>query len=301
MALLDFRKSAMKGGEIDPKAAQTWVDKAGKLLKRYDIDIPDIKSALVMADDAAKTSREFQNSALGNVLGKDPEKAIGSIFSGERALSSREVMGEIVDLLKKTKGDKAATEGLKNSFKKFIFEESMTPQGETLTFDNIYKNMKKFEPAMKMLYKPEELKSMRTARKALDIMRRGQDASGGGGGAAAEEEAIGIIPSFLRILGLKGRFAAKLLDTLGKNKNSAEKFLVKAINDPEYADLLISQARAEGAKNLINPLNYQPGVVTPVKTLGMQGLYPDQSRALTDRFGSAVNSMFGLDYNQRTP
>jgi hypothetical protein len=232
MALLDFRKSAMKGGEIDPKAAQNWVDKAGKLLKRYDIDVPDVKSALMMVEDAAKTSKEFQNSALGNVLGKNPEEVIGSIFSGERALSSREVMGEIVNLLKKTKGDKAANEGLKNAFKKFIFEESMTPQGEEMAFDTIYKNMKRFEPAMKMLYKPEELTSMRTARKALDILRRGEKGSSGLG-STAEDEVVGLIPSFLRILGLKGRFAAKVLSTLGGNKKAAEQFLMKAVNEPE--------------------------------------------------------------------
>jgi hypothetical protein len=159
--------------------------------------------------------------------------------------------------------DKRAAAGLQNAFKDFILGQIETT-AKTITDDAILspaalsKAMKKYDPAMRMLYKEDmqKYRALKNVQNAIEIQSRSARSPIGGGSDTAEN--VNVIRSIVwkLIQRIPGLNIASDVAITGASKlkqiidHSQEKrlmdFLVKASYDPELALTIMNTSKFGG-------------------------------------------------------
>lgn len=234
-------------GEVDRGKLMSWLAKNKPALTKYGLEneYSDIVKAKAAVDEATKIGMAFEKSQAAKALGGDPEKAISIIFSGRGATNSAQTAKDIMELVK---GNKAATEGVKNAFGDYAVARIQTsmkdivgnPAASVAKFNALWQ---KYAPAMRVLYQdsPQKIQSLMNMKKAYEIMIRNQRSPFGGGSDTAE--------NVMQTLAILGSPLAQTSRTATAIKAAARMFskheaalvdqvINKAIFNPEYAETL---------------------------------------------------------------
>jgi len=242
----DLLKSATnQNGDIVTSKLTSWLNRNKQSLEKYGLDFSDVEGAQNIADGAAKAAAEFEKSAASRILNSDTEKAIANAIKGNNTTKAA------MDLLNMVKGDKAATAGLQNAFADHIMRMVETtakdiannPTVSNAAFSRI---MKKYEPAMDVLYKstPEKLNALKTMQRAYEISTRNTRSAIGGGSDTAEN-VLGRL-STLTHMSRTASVVKGLATVLNKHSTKEiDKLVTRAMFDPEYADFLIRAANGK--------------------------------------------------------
>ena len=178
-------------------------------------------------------------------------------------------------------GDKQGIKGLQNSFKDFLVAKAETT-AQTITGENIIspaaiqKELAKYEPAMRELYKnePAKIQALQRVSKAIQIESRSAKSPLGGGSDTAEKLAMAQ-STFARVVNIlpgvnmATRLASMGLGSVNKlNAVEINNLVAKALYDPELAQTLALAAK-----------KYKPAVVekrinSQLMTLGLYSLKP---------------------------
>lgn len=231
-------------GDLSTAALSKWIRKNGRTLDKYGIKsaFETMEAASKTRDAASASVKEFEKSATSKMLDSDLKQALSRAFEGGGGVSAKNTGKIMSDLVDEMKGDKAALTGLENAMKDFIVETVETAQ-KTLKGDNtlspatIQKITKRFEPAMRVLYRsqPEKYKALKMMQQAVEIQSRSVS-SPIGGGSDTKELAGAALSIVKRLSGI-----GKNVPVLGKGVKLAEVGL-NAINKLEASqinDLLI--------------------------------------------------------------
>ncbi|MCK9361697.1 hypothetical protein M0Q28_05770 [Patescibacteria group bacterium] len=277
--------------EINTKQFATWVNRNRRVLEKFGIqdDFANVRDAYVALDDLKAMQVEFGKSVASKLLNADPDKAIKAAMQGAEGISGKntgETMRRLMGQLKDADGviDKKALLGLKNAFKDFIISEAETT-AKTVAGDQIIspagilKNMKKYEPAMRILYndEPQKLDALLNVQKAIEIQARSLKSPVGGGSDTFEKLSMaqGVMSRVLdRIPGLSytGRLARaglKLVSNL--NESELNKLLARAMYDPELAQTLMMAAKNQAPKEVARRINNQLVILSLGVTANKKG------------------------------
>lgn len=249
-AAYDLMQSAtdLEGNLVSSKF-NTWLKKNYFLLEKIGIqdDFMKIESAQAAANAAQDAMVSFERSAAARVLNADPERAIANSIKGNNT-------GEAATELKKmVKGDEAATKGLQRAFSDHIMDSVETTAkdiADNPTISNAAFNriMKKYKPAMRVLYRsePQKLKALETMQRVYEITARNTRSPIGGGSDTAENILTQV--SKVNMLSRPVSVAKGIFRFLKKYSDSQiDEFVNRALFDPEYADTLI-KASSKNAK-----------------------------------------------------
>lgn len=263
--------------EINTKQFATWVNRNRRVLEKFGIqrDFSDVRDAYALLDDLKATQVEFGKSVAAKLLNADPQNAIKAAMQGAEGISGKNtegIMRRIIGQLEDQNGDidKEALLGLKNAFKDFIISEAETT-AKTVAGDQvispagILKNLKKYEPAMRVLYndEPSKVDALLNVQKAIEIQARSAKSPIGGGSDTFEKAAIaqGIIGRLLdHVPGISytaklARVGLKAVSNL--NEIELNKLLARAMYDPELAQTLMMAARQQAPKEVARRINNQ--------------------------------------------
>jgi hypothetical protein len=278
-------------GEINTKQFATWVNRNRKVLEKFGIqqDFTNVRDAYVTLDDLKAMQAEFGKSVASKLLNADPQNAIRAAMQGAGNVSGKntgESMRRLMGQLKDSDGviDKEALRGLKNSFKDFIISEAETT-AKTVAGDQvispagILKSLKKYDPAMRMLYndEPSKMDALLNVQKAIEIQARSAKSPIGGGSDTFEKAAIaqGIIGRLLdHVPGISytaklARAGLKLVSNL--NESELNKLLARAMYVPELAQTLMMAAKNQAPKEVARRINNQLVILTLGVTANKKG------------------------------
>jgi hypothetical protein len=264
-------------GEINTKQFSNWVYRNRRVLEKFGInsDFESVRDAYALLDDLKLQQAEFGKSVAEKLLNADPDKAIKAAMTGAEGVSGKntgEIMRRLMGQLKGPEGviDPEALVGLKNSFKDFIITEAETT-AKTIAGDQvispagILKAMKKYEPAMRVLYndEPKKIDALLNVQKAIEIQARSAKSPIGGGSDTFEKAAIaqGIVGRLLdHVPGISytaklARAGLKAISNL--NEIELNKLLARAMYDPELAQTLMMAARQQAPKEVARRINNQ--------------------------------------------
>lgn len=262
-AMEDFFKfdllNAAKNNEtqklVHKKALNWLVKNSGKLkkLKIYE-KFKDIVNMQKTVEESIKYQDAFNKSVANRVLNADVDSFVANAFSGSKNYSKT-----ANELLKLTKGDKVAEQGLKKAFAENITRQSEASTvgffqaGETFSetafntsFAKLTSQIKKYKPAIDIIYKnePEKIKALNTVWKAYDII--GRTAKSPIGGGADTFELFGKSLDVVAGSTAPGKWYAfktirDMIDKFGKD--NVEIYLRKAMFEPDYAKVIESIAK----------------------------------------------------------
>jgi hypothetical protein len=241
--LVNSRVINAQTGEVDSKALAVWLRKNNVVLNKYGItdsfsNLKSVQSTL----DALKTEQNaFGKSVAGKILGSDPQVALKTALSGNNTGIK---MLQLVDQLG---GDKDALIGLQNAFKDMMIREAETTASDIsgdkiLSPASIVKSMKKYEPAMDVLYRdsPEKLQALRNTQQAMDIQSRAVKSPLGGGSDTAEK--LQDMSRFVRWLPMGSKLAdiGHFLAIKWGNLSASQvnSLTARALYDPDLAMIL---------------------------------------------------------------
>jgi hypothetical protein len=176
-------------GQVVGKKLSSWFAKNKSVLKKFGIDdyFSDIQKATQTADAAQTAVKEFERSAAARVLNADPTRAIANAIKGNNT-------GQVAkDLLNQIGENPAAVKGLQRAFADHIIDAAETtaktikndPKLSPAAFTRL---MKKYRPAMEVLYanEPMKLKAIDNMQQAYQIMARDTYSPIGAGSDTAE-------------------------------------------------------------------------------------------------------------------
>ncbi len=247
-----------KNGLIEPASLTNWINRNSRVLDRYGIkkDFDTAEKAHKAMQEARLSEADFTKSIAAKMLNSDPQNAIAQAFTGGEGISAKNTGDIMRNLTKRVKNNPDAKKGLENAFNDFMYQQSKTT-AETLKGDSqlskatLDKSLRKFAPAMAVLYKgqPDKIKALQTVRNAVLIMNR--TAKGVGKGPdTAEKMGINIISN---IMGMTSRipgvaYSVKLGKIgLGNIKNLNEQevndFVAKMLYDPDLAKIIEKASR----------------------------------------------------------
>jgi len=250
-AMRDYARYTLKNisfnpysGRLNPSSAFNWISKNSKVLDKL-----GVKKELL---NVAKTGKDlevsqaaldvFNKSVASKVLQADVSEIVKEAFKGSNNY------GETArGLMKMVKGDKAAEAGLKKAVAEHIYESSkITAEGFFTDFRvsnaSLTKQIKKFAPAIRALYKnePQKRKALMDVHKAYQILERTTKSPIGGGSDTAENLANVVIGA----AGARaGRFylIKSIRDFFNKySTGRINSYLLRATFDPDYAQSLMS-------------------------------------------------------------
>lgn len=262
----DFMAAAVNKNtkEINPTAMRTWIDKNKEVLEKFGLtkDFDSINSAQSTLEAAKKVQDGFNKSVAAKMLNADAETAIERAMQGAEGVNAKNTAGIMTDLMNRVKGNKDAVDGLKVAFKDFIIkktERTLETIGgqKIINVTDLEKGLKRFEPAMKVLYadEPQKLKALLHVQQAVKTsFRSAQSPIGGGSDTAENVGSIGmtilgnVLGSVVGKTGLQVKLAKYGLGALGKlSEKDLNTVMVRALYDPEYAETIMM------AKNMIKP------------------------------------------------
>lgn len=239
-----YRSVTDESGNIVSNKLNSWLVKNRPLLKKFGLEgqFKNIAAAQKAADAAKTASIEFEKTAAGRILGSDPERAIAKAFSGKNPKQAAEELYQMV------KGDKAALNGLQNSYADHVMNKIQTTAKDiagntTISNAKFQTIMKDAWPAMKVIYKssPEKLKALMNMRKAYEIAVRNQRSPIGGGSDTAENLMSEL--SKVNILYRPATILRGMISVVERHgKQRANEFVTRAMFDPDYAKTLLNMA-----------------------------------------------------------
>lgn len=238
-------------GDIESKRVLRWLFKNNKVLEKFGLKdkFKDVKNATSILEQAKLLETEFNKSAASKLLGADAEQAIANAFTGHGKST-----GQVADeLLKLTKGDEAATRGVKKAFGDYLLKKVQLTSTDiatnpSMSVDKLKKVFAQYAPAMRVLYKdePEKIKALMTIQKAYDILNRTSYSLLKG--SDTTEKTLDTLGRMFGIAVTKRLSALNLIESLVRQykRNLTEvmdDYLIKATYDPEAAQTLINLAK----------------------------------------------------------
>lgn len=258
-------------GEINTKQLSSWYSRNKSVLEKFGIskEFSDVRNAYVNLDEMKAQQIEFGKSVAGKMLNADPQNAIKAAMPGKNTGESmRQLIKEISDI--NGVPDKTAMLGLKNGFKDFIISEAETT-AKTIAGDqvispaNIQKAMKKYDPAMRVLFndEPRKIEAMLNVQNAIEIQARSAKSPIGGGSDTAEKLAaaqsvMGRLLDHVPGISYAGRLARAGLKAVGNlNELEMNKLLAQAMYDSELAQTLRMAAKNQAPKEVSRRIGNQ--------------------------------------------
>ncbi len=250
-------------GDLSPQNIGKWVFNNRAILNKY-----DLKNEYT---DLLKISGDYK--AVEKILGADVQSAMGAALG-----KGKDIGINAANLLKMTKDNPSAQKGLQKGFGDFLISEientEKTRAGNfVLSNAKIVNTLDKFKPAIDTIYKdnPEALKKLNIIQDAIQTMNNTAKSPVGGGSDTFELTASKY-SGLMRYVG--NRIGATVIgattgsavggvigasagatvgmvgwDVLSKHSSAnIERFMLKAMFDPEYANVLISMSRGAPKK-----------------------------------------------------
>jgi hypothetical protein len=235
-----------------------WIAQNRQALDRYGLtdQFKDLGKSVKMAEAAADAAKEFETVAVKNLLGADPDQAIGKAISGSAPAK------RILELMAKTKGNPAALAGLQHAMGdhimgKIVTARSTIAQNPAVSVAKFKAITSKYDSALKALYKdsPEKLKSLYQMRDAYEIMSRSVASRLGGGSDTMENVFTEMFKKGAgKVLPRAVGWIPALFERFGKyNAQQIEGILTRALFDPNYADELVRIAGAKKMPSTVSP------------------------------------------------
>lgn len=323
-AAADLKKAAGNpDGTIDPAKFNRWKTANASALSALPPEtsarFANAASATQAVNDAtvarAEALKSFRGTALGKVMGlTDPDavsKTVGTILRGQNATA------EIRDLVKATKGNADATQGLRQAVADHIADSlvSNTESGasgvEGLKSDQFQSFMKRNQAALGQVFSPKEMESLNAIAEDLQRANRSVNAvklPGGsntfqdlnaGGKLLQSGKHVGVdllsaliggatgahfgIPHGEIVGGAIGE-AAQRLRSAGVNR--VNDLITQALLNPDVAKHLLDKApmtevgRAEAMRGLISSLAQAGAVATVTSKPATQASQPNALKGL---------------------
>lgn len=178
-----FKRDVLKDGIVDPKKFETWKKQYSDALRAFPDESVKFNNANTagkyveaIASDRKDALDNFRAGAVGKIMGlSDPQdvtRTVGNLFN--RADS----MKQFSNLAKLTAGDPAARDGLRSAIAQHINDKfialSRTASSEdrTLMAKGFRDFMQKNAPALRTVFKPEEIGSMNAIANELGILNQ---------------------------------------------------------------------------------------------------------------------------------
>ena len=280
-------------GEINTKQLANWMSRNGRVLEKFGIkgEFDTVERAYALLDDQKEQAAVFGKSVAAKLLNADPQNAIKSAMTGAEGVSGKNT-GAVMSLLKSQLEEAAANatgsndiavrneavktvlSGLKNAFKDFIISESETTAktiaGESvISPSGILKALKKYDPAMRVLYndEPRKLQALLNVQRAIETQARSATSPIGGGSdtfekAAVAQGVIGKLIDYVPGINYTAKLARVGLKALGNlNEIEMNKLLARAMYDPELAQTLMMAARQQAPKEVARRINNQIAIL----------------------------------------
>jgi hypothetical protein len=265
-AAYSFSQAAIREGAVNPALFRRWVRDHASALSEFS---PQARRGFVSAADATATLervtaeraaalKEFDNNAVGRVLGIRPEdldKAIGSYLQRPSAAA---------DLARAVQGNPAARDGLRRltadwMTREFVKGNEIATAGNPAVSGPAFKTfLNRNRPAMTAIFGAEGVERMQNLADDISRSQRamvvGKDPAGPGtaGDLAALAKGAGkasVMAVLSKVLGPKGVAAVGVGKTiLGAMKlsgiASADELFARALLDPELARKLLTRGPA---------------------------------------------------------
>jgi hypothetical protein len=192
-ALNQLRSRVKPDGTIDAKSVADWKKQYAGSLKALDEKLPGFSSSFDKAGEAADKLAEFgatrqalereqQKSAAAKFMGitdpREVENRIGALLT-----KPRDGVTQMRQLVKQAKNDPAAVEGLRKAAVDYIarkfsnIAESGTTEKKLLSSAAFQKLVRDFEPNLSVLFKPEQINTLRAIAKDLELSDRSVQAT----------------------------------------------------------------------------------------------------------------------------
>lgn len=276
--------------DLSPVKVAKWVFNNRAILDKY--GLKDEYTNLI------KISGDY--NAIEKLLGADVQSVIGAVLG-----SGKDIGINADKLVSLVKDNPAAKKGLQKGLGDFIINEIETTEKTRagqfiLSNAKVVTTLEKFKPAIDAIYKdnPEALKTLSVIQDAIQFMNNTAK-SPIGGGSDTFELSTSKYAGLMRYIGNRfgaaagGAMAGSFLGTIGAgtgaavgmvgwdalSKYSEEKvagFMMKAMFDKQYADMLIMMAKGAPAKYIesqVGKLMVGLGVYSYIK--GKETLPPD--------------------------
>jgi len=247
-------------GQLNPGKVYRWYaqhkDVLGKLGLNNEFNtVVKVNRAV---DEAKATLDVFNKSIAARVLNAEPEKMVAQAFGGAGSKNTAQVAK---DLLALAEGNKAAEEGLKKAFADHFYKKSLTTANDVMenpvvSVAQMTRTLRENAPAIREMYKgePKKIKALMDVRKAYEILDRTAKSPLGGGSDTAE--------NLLTVLGRITEPAmghSRIINTArtawkffkGMKTQDANKLIIRAAFDPDYAESLMFAAKGGPAKKAI--------------------------------------------------
>jgi len=270
-------------GTLKTEASRQWLLKNKSVLQKYGLfdKFKDVVASGHIADVSVKNIKAFNKTTASKILNSDVEKVIKNVFSSSK--TSRKVAKDLLNT-PGIKGNKAAIEGIKDSFKDFLFESMkgkyVDPLGVPIKDIGKAKQIvMDYMPAIKVLYKnePKKIKALTDYHKLLSAVEQTIAESAKGPVKSLVESITQL--GFIQIgagwkYSASRNIAKRIYDVTGRGpKNDIEILMRRAIYDPELAQTIMSMAEgctAEISKKMVNHQLLKYGVYTQDKLRDQQ-------------------------------
>jgi len=255
-------------GMLKSEPARQWLLKNKAVLQKYGLynKFEQVISSGHVADITVKNMTAFNKTTASKILNGDVEKIIKNVFSGSQKNSQKIA----IDLLNTPgiKGNKAAIEGIKDSFKDFLLDSMKGKYTDLMgvPIKNIVKAKQiviDYMPAIKELYKnePKKIKALTDYHKLLSAIEQTIAESTKGPVKNLVESITQL--GFIQIgagwkYSASRNIAKRIYEMTGRgSKNDIEILLRRAIYDPELSKIIMSMAEGAGVETSKKMINHQ--------------------------------------------
>lgn len=282
-----LRSKVKPTGEFDTASGMKWLRNNESVLKEYGLwdKYKNIVLRAKSSDEAgamlkefekvtAKSMAEFEKTSASVILNSDVDKVIEAVFSKAGKKTTAKAATDLLNT-PGIKDNEAAVNGVKNAFKDF-YMKSIEKRDITDIVRAADKFMDTYKPAMKVLYEkePKKLQSLEKYHELLSFLITNKNVSYTKGPTTAEKLMMGKESRITDIIGKAAQFIAVQQQkgwkwSASKNLFTAffsapkkykaeqiEKYLVKAIADPDFAETIMNAAIAPKSKAVMKKIEY---------------------------------------------
>jgi hypothetical protein len=214
-----------------------------------------VRAAERLSEQNVRTvERSIDNSAVGTLLGRDPQTAVRDVFA------SKDPPGAMREIKTELGGNEKATRGWKANVADYFADKvsnvaphAVSEGDQAIGFAKLVKEFNRHERALAEIYSPEEMLTLRRAHKMLEPLTKkaGQATTGS---ATAENTELAWRPVELALKAhygiLKGGGVLRTLKIAAKGFGSddaaqVERLLARAAFDPDLAQHLLTRKIAD--------------------------------------------------------
>ena len=271
-------KAKLPTGELGAAKAQTWLKQNKTVLEKYNLykHFKDVVRKKQVAEAAVKELDAFNKTAASVVLKTDVDKVVGKIFTGQGKAASGDTMVKVLNL-PGIKGNKAAIDGLKVSFKDHLLKQMENSGVDVLgnPLRSIAKGKKVLDdlkPAIYALYKdsPKQAQALFDYHKFLGMLARNKNVTYAGGSTTTEKMTGSWVSApvsnaiqFFAVMKQRGwiystarNLAVSVFRApLKHSAEQTEKLLHEAIYNPAVAKTIMDAAAKPNSKIVQKELN----------------------------------------------